>query len=268
VPLGFAIGAVGTLVGAGGGFLLVPFLLLLYPDRDADAITSMSLFFVLLNSASGALAYARQRRIDYRTAFWLSLGTLPGAIGGALVVGQVPRSLFEGVFAAVLVLLAAYLLLRRDQTGLVEPVSGRWVSRRLLRDAFGNTFVYSFKLWQGVALAAATGFFGALLGIGGGVVNVPMMTVVLHFPTHIAVATSQLVVGAMAGQSTAVHIASGTLGWNETLGQASLLALGALPGAQVGARLARRIQGQVITRVLAISLLLVGLRLALAAFGV
>jgi len=245
----------------------VPVLLFLYPDREADAVTSMSLFFVLLNSASGAVAYGRQRRIDYRTAAWLAAGTLPGAVLGALLVGQFPRRQFEGLFAAVLVGLASYLLLRRRGTGLVQPVAGRGVSRRRLRDAYDNTFVYSFHLWKGVALAALTGFLGALLGIGGGVINVPMMSLVMHFPMHIAVATSQLVVAAMAGQSTAVHIASGTLGWNETFLQAALLAAGALPGAQVGARLARRFQGEVITRVLAVCLLVVGLRLGLRALG-
>jgi uncharacterized membrane protein YfcA len=214
------------------------------------------------------VAYARQRRIDYRTAAWLAAGTLPGAVGGALVVGQFPRRGFEGLFAGVLAVLAVYLLVRRGGTGIVEPVSGHRVSRRRLRDAYGNTFVYSFHMWKGVAGAALTGFLGALLGIGGGVINVPMLSVVLHFPVHIAVATSQLVVAAMAGQSTAVHIASGTLGWNSVLLQAGLLAAGALPGAQVGARLARRFQGEVITRVLAVCLLIVGVRLGLRTLGI
>lgn len=268
MPLGFLVGAFGTLVGAGGGFILIPVLLFLYPDRDPEAITSMSLFFVLLNSASGTVAYARQGRIDYRTGGWLTLATLPGAVAGALVVGLFPRRQFEGMFATVLIGLSTYLLLRRAATGLVEPVSGPRVNRRRIRDAYGNTYVYAFHLWKGIALATATGFFGAMLGIGGGVVNVPMLTIVLHFPIHIAVATSQLVVGAMAGQTTLVHVISGTLGWNEVLGQAALLSLGALAGAQTGARLARRFRGEVITRVLAVSLMIVGIRLALDAAGI
>jgi hypothetical protein len=214
------------------------------------------------------VAYARQQRIDYRTAAWLAVGTLPGAIGGALLVGQFPRRGFEALFAGVLGALAIFLLVRRSGTGLVEPVTGRRVSRRRLRDAYGNTFVYSFHMWKGVSGAGLTGFLGALLGIGGGVINVPMLSVVLHFPVHVAVATSQLGVAAMAGQSTAVHIASGTLGWNSVLLHAGLLAAGALPGAQVGARLARRFQGEVITRVLAVCLLVVAARLGLRALGI
>ena len=92
-----------------------------------------------------------------------------------------------------------------------------------------------------------------------------MMVVVLHFPVHIAVATSQVVVAGMAAQSTATHVLRGSLGIDETMGQALLLAVGALPGAQVGALLARRFAGAAITRVLAASVLLVGVRLAYGA---
>lgn len=261
------MGAAGTLVGAGGGFLLVPVLLFLYPERKPETITSMSLFFVLLSSLSGTLAYARQKRIDYRTGAWLAAGTLPGAVGGALLVSAVPRRAFEAGFAAVLVSLAVFLIVRRTSTGIVPPPQGIGVARRRITDAFGNTFVYSLQVWKGVPLAAGIGFFGALLGIGGGVIQVPMMVVVLHLPVHIAVATSQVVVAAMAGQSTATHLVRGTLGIDETLVQALLLAAGALPGAQVGARLARRVASESITRVLAGAVFVVGVRLAWGALS-
>ncbi|HMS60470.1 MAG TPA: TSUP family transporter, partial [Tepidiformaceae bacterium] len=75
VPLGVAVGAFGTLVGAGGGFVLVPVLLLLYPDRDPETITSMSLFVVWANATSGTLAYVRQRRVDYFSGIWFAIGT-------------------------------------------------------------------------------------------------------------------------------------------------------------------------------------------------
>jgi len=265
IPLGFGVGATGTLVGAGGGFLLVPVLLLLFPERKPETITSMSLLFVLLSSLSGTVAYARQKRIDYRTGAWLAAGTLPGAVTGAFVVSLVPRRGFEAGFATVLILLAVYLAFRRSPTGIVQPPVGRGVSRRRLTDAYGNTFVWSMQVWKGVPLAALIAFLGAMLGIGGGVIQVPMMVVVLHFPVHIAVATSQVVVAGMAAQSTATHVLRGSLGIDETMGQALLLAVGALPGAQVGALLARRFAGAAITRVLAASVLLVGVRLAYGA---
>jgi len=87
VALGFAVGAFGTLVGAGGGFILTPVLLLVYPDSTPALITAISLFVVFFNASSGTVAYGRQRRIDYRS------GTFHGGVGlrraAALSVGVV-----------------------------------------------------------------------------------------------------------------------------------------------------------------------------------
>ena len=265
IPLGVVVGAFGTLVGAGGGFVLVPVLLLLYPERNPQTITSMSLLVVCANAASGSLAYARQKRIDYRSGWWFVLGTFPGAIAGAIVVGYIPRRTFDAIFATVLVVLGAYLALRSSNRGIIEPVSGRGVVRRQIRDSAGNTFVYSFHLWKGVVISTFVGFISSLLGIGGGIIHVPIMSTILHFPVHIAAATSQFVLVFMAAEGTAVHFFDGSLQWDRALGQAALIALGAIPGAQIGARLSRKIHGGMIIRVLAGALILVGFRLALKA---
>lgn len=265
VPLGVAVGLFGTLVGAGGGFVLVPVLLLLYPDTDPDTITAMSLVVVFANAASGSVAYGRQKRIDYRSGGWFIAGAAPGAIAGAVVVGYIPRRAFEGIFAVALLVLGAVLLLRREGRAIREPVTGRGVARRRIRDADGNTFVYAFRLWQGVAISAVVGFVSSLLGIGGGVVQVPAMATMLHFPVHIAAATSQFVLTFMAAEGTAVHLTTGGLGWDGNLLKAALIGVGAISGAQLGARLARRLRGQIILRALAGALVVVGLRLGLKA---
>jgi hypothetical protein len=78
--LGLLIGAIGTLIGAGGGFILVPVLLLLYPREDPETVASISLAVVFFNASSGSIAYARMQRIDYRAAALLLLTTVPGSI--------------------------------------------------------------------------------------------------------------------------------------------------------------------------------------------
>jgi uncharacterized membrane protein YfcA len=255
-------------VGAGGGFLLVPILLLLYPDKSPATVTAISLFVVCVNSISGSFAYGLQKRIDVRSGLWFAAGTLPGAVAGAIVVGFIPRRLFDALFAVVLGAAAVYLLFSGRGQRIVEPVRGRGVVRRVLRDAQGNTFVYSYQLWKGVVISVGVGFLSSLLGIGGGIMHVPLMATVLHFPVHIATATSQFVLGFMAAQGTAVHVFKETLGWDRSLVLAVLLALGAVPGAQAGAWLAHRIDGRLILRVLAVALILVAVRLGLKAVGV
>jgi uncharacterized membrane protein YfcA len=84
VPLGFVVGAYGTLIGAGSGFVLVPLLLFLYPRERPATITSVSLAVIFFNALSGSWAYACQHRIDCRTGTRFATATAPGAILGAL----------------------------------------------------------------------------------------------------------------------------------------------------------------------------------------
>ena len=225
----------------------------------------MSLFVVFANATSGSVAYARQRWIDYRSGIWFAVATLPGAVAGAILVGYMPRRLFDAIFAALLLSLAAWLVIRRPTQAIQGPITGRGVVQRDIRDRDGIRYFYAFQLWKGIVISTAVGFVSSLLGIGGGIIHVPIMATVLHFPVHLAAATSHFVLAFMAGEGTIVHLATGALAWDRALSQAVLLAVGAVPGAQIGARLARRVRGPIILRALGAALALLGARLLLKA---
>lgn len=248
--------------------MLVPILLLLYPEKEAETITAMSLLVVCANAASGSVAYGLQKRIDYRSGWWFVVGTFPGAVAGAIAVSYIPRDVFDAIFAVALGVVGLFLMFRGQVQGIAPPVTGKGVVRRRIRDARGNTFVYSFHLWKGVVISTAVGFLSSLLGIGGGIIHVPVMATVLHFPVHIAAATSHFVLAFMAAEGTAVHVFQGVLSWDRSAAQAVLIAAGAIPGAQVGARLSHRVGGPAIIRALAGALLLVAFRLGLKAAGI
>lgn len=128
IALGFGAGAFGTLIGAGGGFVLTPILLLLFPDQPPERLTSVSLAVVMLNALSGTEAYARMKRIDYRSGLIFAAATIPGAVLGALWTAKVPRRLFDLVFGLVLVGLSAFLMLKKDRakapTRVITTTSG------------------------------------------------------------------------------------------------------------------------------------------------
>src|SRR5215470_2431389 len=105
VVLGALIGAFGTLIGAGGGFLLVPILLIGYHVPPATAVGT-SLALVFLNATSGSLAYLRQRRVDLALGWRFAAATVPGAVGGAYLTRALSSSVFSWVFGAVLVAIA------------------------------------------------------------------------------------------------------------------------------------------------------------------
>ena len=260
--IGVALGAFGTLVGAGGGFLLVPILLFVYPDMSPKTVTAMSLFVVLANACSGTFAYWRHGRIDFRTGLLFAAATLPSAVAGAVLVAYIPRPQFTCIFAVFLGAIGVWLLLPRPETTAIRaPLTGRGVIRRRLTDRSGLSFVYGYRLWQGLSISAVVGFISSLLGIGGGIVHVPAMVMMLRFPVYVATATSQFVLAVMALEATAVHVAHGTLTWDLTLARASAIAVGAIVGAQAGAHYSHRVRGDTILRALGGALILVAARL-------
>jgi uncharacterized membrane protein YfcA len=268
IPLGFVVGVYGTIVGAGGGFVLVPILLLVYTNEDPVAITSISLGVVFFNAVSGSLAYGRLRRIDYRTGLEFAAAALPGAVAGALLVREVPRGAFDIAFGALLLGVAAYTMWSVGRpAGVRTPLRGRFVTTRTLQGATeGEMFRYSFNVLHGVLFSAVIGFISSLLGIGGGIIQVPVMVSILRFPIHVATATSQFILMFMSGEGSAVHLINGDLD-NQNLLRGVLISVGAIPGAQVGARLTRRFAGPSIARLLALGLFVVGGRLLYAGIG-
>ena len=239
VGIGFAVGTFGTVVGAGGGFILTPILLLLYPHDSPKTITAISLAVVFFNATSGSIAYARQRRIDYRSGIVFALATLPGAVGGALLVGHVSRHVFDAIMGAVLAVLALWLL-----------AGERWPLR-----------VPENRIRRGALYSLGVGFLSSFLGIGGGVIHVPLLVRALGFPLHTATATSHFVLAVMAGAGTITHIVQGSFhhghGWRRT----AALSVGVIVGAQLGAHLSLRLRGAVIQWLLAAALLALSARL-------
>src|SRR5699024_6847129 len=141
------VGAYGTLVGLGGGFLVVPLLLLIYKLVPPDAAAT-SLVVVFLNSASGTLGYLRRRRLVLRTGVLLALGTIPGAFLGPWMAERIAERAFRIVFGIFLLVMAAFLLARPERQA-APPSEHRarwWRLRRTFRDVGGEEFDYEFSV--------------------------------------------------------------------------------------------------------------------------
>jgi len=267
LPLGLLIGAFGTLIGAGGGFVLVPILLLVYPNEKTELITGISLAVVFFNALSGSLAYARMKRVDYKSGILFSIATIPGAILGALSTAYVPRGVFDLLFGVLMIVAAIYLWTSGGEESAVRSYrkgdSGSDPRRRRmlrdLTDAEGVRYHYAYNPVTGVLLSLVVGFISSLLGVGGGFIHVPILTRLLDFPVHIATATSHFVLAIMSLTGTLVHVAQGV--FVRGIRRTTMLAIGVLIGAQGGAWMSNRIGGKMIIRGLAVALAFVGVRL-------
>jgi uncharacterized membrane protein YfcA len=242
VLLGVAVGAFGTLIGAGGGFLLVPILLLLYPDESVQTITAMSLAVVFFNAASGSIAYARLGRIDYRTGLIFAVASAPGAILGSLATAYLQRGVFDVLFGLLLVVLGIYLVIRG------KVVEGHAPPERV-------------NLPLGAVLSFGVGFLSSVLGIGGGIIHVPLLIQFLGYPAHIATATSHFILAFMSFVGTATHVVTGE--FDHGVRRTVALGIGVLVGAQFGAWLSQRVHGRKILYALACGIIGVGGRLVL-----
>jgi uncharacterized protein len=260
VALGFAVGTYGTIIGLGGGFILVPVLLFLYPDYDPEHLTAISLLVVWANTTSGSVAYARQRRIDYVTGLIFAASSAPGVVVGVFLVDVLPKRAFTILFSLLLLGLA-WLALRGPPRGIRPPLSGRGVLVRTVVLPEG-TYRYGYRLWQGIVLSMGVGLVSSLFGIGGGAIHVPAMISVLHFPVPFAVATSHFTLAFMSGGATIVHLLNGTLKGSQLV-KGVALAVGAVPGAQLGAWIAHRTRPRTIIKLLVAGLLLLSFRLFL-----
>jgi len=261
---GFLIGTLGTLIGAGGGFLLVPLLLFTHPGMSPELVTAVSLVIVACNAVSGSVAYARSGRIDYKAGLLFAAATIPGSVLGVYVTKYIPANTFNVLFGIILLLLSVFLFLKKQRdVALVESTNGngKYFKHHVLTDKGNVQYRYSYNQYTGIAISVAVGFLSPLLGIGGGIIHVPALVHWLHFPVYIATATSHFILAIMATVSVVMHALQGNYNDPYILNMIIWLAVGVIPGAQVGALLSHKIKGDIIVKALAVCLALVGLRL-------
>lgn len=269
ILLGIGIGALGTLIGAGGGFILVPVLILLDPTMKPEVLTAVSLAIVMVNALVGTIAYYQKRRIDFKAGIIFAVATIPGSIIGVFVTTMIPRGQFDVLFGILLILLAFFLFFksgkRKGKSKELRTIKPGYTFQRK-KDKNGVIYEYAYSIKTGIIISLFIGFFSPLFGIGGGIIHVPAMTEILYFPVHIATATSQFVLGVMAMISVCVHYFQGSYDNPEVVRLMILLGIGVVPGSLLGARLSTLIKGGVIIKVLAISLAIIGLRIMYNAF--
>ena len=268
--VGFCVGALGTLIGAGGGFLLVPFLIITHPELTPDIITAISMAIVAANAISGSYAYSRSGRIDYKAGIVFALFTIPGSILGVYTTAYIPRLAFHIIFGVLLVGLAVFLFFSRKQIFAPKTMisaSEKKYKHHVLTDREGILYDYTSPRPTGLFIRLLVGYLSPLLGIGGGIIHVPALVNWLHFPVYVATATSHFILAVMATVSVVTHIFEGSYSDPGVLRMVLGIGAGAIAGAQLGAFLSHKIRGNIIIRALAICLGLVGIRILLGSLG-
>jgi uncharacterized protein len=248
--LGIAIGILGTLIGAGGGFILVPILLFLYPEDNPETITSISLTVTFANAVSGTIAYIKQKRINFKYGIAFAIASIPGALIGAYLTRFVDIKIFSFIFGLLLICVSVYLFLRNRKKSFIDEKTDLILSKP--------------KFILGIIISFFIGILSSFLGIGGGIIHVPVLSNIFSFPIHLATATSQFILSITCFSGLIVHIFSGK--FQHGIGRAIIISSGALIGAQIGAYISSRVKGKIIVKILSIALFLVGFRIIFTVF--
>ena len=212
ILLGLAAGILGSMLGLGGGIIVVPVLTFLgFPPTTA---ASNSLFAALSNAIASTISYSKQRRIEFSLGLKLGLLTIPGTMLGAVISTDVTPSIFKILFGLVLIASAAYIFLRKR----IETKE-KTLSIQMMIFAVGASFF--------------AGIISAFFGIGGGIIFVPLMVVGMGMAMKKAAPTSQLI---LLFSSLSGVLAHSVLGHPDFI-QAGFLAIGSFIGGLIGARL-------------------------------
>jgi hypothetical protein len=241
------------MVGLGGGFLIVPILIFFFNLNSHEAVGT-SMVMVIFTALSSTFAYARQKRIDYGVGLKLAIGTVPGALVGAYLTMLVSGELLTAMFG-VFLLFVAFQIAR---TGRNRNATNTGSERNIV-DAKGIRFNYMARVAPGLPISFLGGVVSGFFGVGGGTVLVPVMAIVVGMPMHIAIAGSMFIMCFTSISGAVTHL---TLG-NVVPEYALYLSIGIIFGTQIGAAVARRLKSQVLRKVFAASLVVVGIRMIL-----
>ncbi|HWK23536.1 MAG TPA: sulfite exporter TauE/SafE family protein [Ureibacillus sp.] len=258
--IALASGILGSLVGLGGGVILIPSTLFIginlgyFPEITPQRVVGLSVIMMIFIGLSSTLSYMKTKQVDFKSGLIFFIGSIPGTMLGAWLNRGLDLPSFNLYFGIFLVLLSI-LLFVRDK---LKPI--QWFVKHGKKTKFtdreGNEFIYGYPIWFAIAFNFVVGMISGLFGIGGGSLLVPAMVLLFLFPPHIAVATSMFMVFLSSIVNSASHIFLGNVPWIYTIP----VIIGAYIGAKCGSALNKRLKSKTVVRILQIVMFIIGVR--------
>jgi len=221
----FLVAVVFSLLGQGGGVLYTP--IQVWAGIDFHTAAATSLFLIMTMSLSATIVFRRAKRVDWPLAIVLETVTATGGLAGGLVSGRFSGPVLMIVFAGVIAVAAVFMVrdFRASHDCPARSSFFGWRRRMGERE-------YCVNLAVALPISFAAGALSGLIGIGGGIMKVPMMVLLFGIPMEIAIGSSAFMVGLTAAGGFAGHVASGHWDWRTSL----ILAVAVFAGGQIGAR--------------------------------
>jgi uncharacterized protein len=271
LAMGLAVGFISGMFGIGGGFLMTP-LLIFIGVSPAVAVATVS-SHIAASSMSGAITYSRRRALDLALALMLLAGGIVGTAAGVWLftelraIGQLDITI--GVSYVILLGSVGTMMVVEGVTATLRASHGKpvplrhsgshtWIHGLPLKVRFKQSRIYISAI-PVVGIGWIMGFVGAIMGIGGGFLLVPMLIYFLRVPTSVVIGTSMVLTLITMASATVLHAATNHL-VDAVL--ALILMVGGVVGAQFGARAGQKMRSERLRLLLGVLVLAVGLRFA------
>lgn len=256
--IGLVSATFGSLVGLGGGVIIVPALIYLDPvllhlGISTPVAVGTSLLVLIVTALASTLTFVKQKRVDFRSGWLLFVTSGPASIIGASLTSVFHPKQFELWFGCF-ILVMAFLMLARQ---FMKPLEIHWKIRKTFVDISGVEYTYGYNILPALIIGFFVGMSSGMFGIGGGSLFVPLMVLLFSFPPHVATATSMFVIFLSSITGSAAHIYAGDVSWLSAL----FLAPGAWFGGKLGATIASRMSGNKLLWLLRATLLILALRM-------
>ena len=235
----------GSMIGVGGGFIIVPLLAILAGFSIKEAI-ALSLLSIVANSLSATVVYARENLVNFKLGLLLETSTMLGAVVGANLLLIISGAIIEIIFGLVLIF-ASYRMIKG--ASLKEP-------EKLILNIKKKAY--------GISASFLAGFSSGMLGIGGGLLKMPILVLLLSTPTRIAIGTSVFMISITSVTGAYIYFSNKLI--NFYYGAVAII--GAYLGAQIGSRLSLKVKTSQLKRLFGVVLLFFSILMILRGVGV
>jgi uncharacterized protein len=260
VAVAVVAGVFGSMLGVGGGIVMVPMLSLAFGAPIKVAIAT-SIVCVIATSSMAQTTFVSRGMTNMRLGMLLEVATCVGAVAGGVTAVLIDGRVLQFCFAAVLVYVA-WQMNRRG--GDVAPVRTGALEACYYDPAVGHDVEYGVRRTRlGFVLSLGAGNVSGLLGVGGGAFKVPIMNLLMGVPFKAAIATSNLMIGITAATGATIFYGRGYMDPH----YAVPAALGILAGARLGPRLAVRLSARVLGIIFQVVLLVFAVLMVVTGLG-
>jgi hypothetical protein len=267
---GFTAGLLGAMLGVGGGFIIVPVLTML--GLPIQFAIGSSLISIVTNAATSTSVHIRNNLTNLKLGLLLSTTLIPGAVAGAFLASRLPAQVLTVLFSLLLLFVAGYMFPRKQRRLTVEELEAQksvnekshashaWLDGSYFDPAINEEV--SYQVHRPV-VGLVTSFFGGMVssmfGVGGGIINVPVMNRLMKAPVKATVATSGFLLLTTTMTGSLIYIYNGFL----VPYVAGPLCLSVFIGARLGSVIAHRVHTLTLVIIFAIFLVLMAILMAL-----